>query len=129
VFDRIAFRALAHVVANAALIAEVEGHIDDSFAQGPDQFKLARIRRERLQATRCLEVDRDVAAWKATMERLDGEEAEAHTVDRPPRVTSHEIAESLADLRSLFGDAEPATQHRIAEALFDRVEALGPSEI
>jgi hypothetical protein len=62
------------------------------------------------------------------MERLDGEEAEAHTVDRPP-VTSHEIAESLADLRSLFGDAEPATQHRIAEALFDRVEALGPSEI
>ena len=44
-------------------------------------------------------------------------------------MTSREIAEYLADLRNLFRDAEPATQHRIAEALFARVEALGPNEV
>ena len=126
-YDDVAPRALAHVVANAALIAGVEGTIEDSLARMPDQFSLARIRRERQQATRRLEADRDAAAWTATMERLDREEAQAQTVDGT-RPTSHEIAESLADLQSLFLDAEPATQHRIVQALFEQVEVLGPSE-
>lgn len=124
VCDDIAPRALAHIAANAALVAEVE----DAVGQLPDQFRLAGIRRERQRAMQRLGEDRDTAAWRATMDRLDREEAEAQAVDRPP-VTSREIAESLGDLRELFGDAEPATQHRIAAALFDRVEALGPSEI
>jgi hypothetical protein len=72
--------------------------------------------------------DRDTAAWKATMERLDGEEAEAQAADAP-LVTAQGIAESLADLNTLYADAEPATQHRIVQALFEQVEVLGPSEV
>jgi DNA invertase Pin-like site-specific DNA recombinase len=128
VYDDIALRALAHVVANSALIAEVEDCIEDRVAHLPDQFRLARIRRERQQATRRLEADRDAAAWKATWDRLDREEAAAATVEAPS-VTAREIAESLADLQTLFVDAEPATRHRIVQALFERVEVLGPSEI
>ena len=42
---------------------------------------------------------------------------------------SHEVAESLASLQRLFADAEPATQHRIVQALFEQVEVLGPNEV
>lgn len=128
VYDDVVPRALAHVVANAALIAEVEGSVQDRRVDTPDQFRLARIRRERQQATRRLEADRDVAAWTATMERLDREESEAQTIDTP-RPTLHEIAAALTDLQSLFADAEPATQHRIVQALFEQVEVLGPNEV
>jgi hypothetical protein len=100
----------------------------DHLAPAPDQFRAARIRRERLQATRRLEVDRDVAAWKATMERLDQEETDSRVTEESP-MTSSEIAASLADLQSLFADAEPATQHRIVQALFEQVEVLGPNEV
>jgi hypothetical protein len=44
-------------------------------------------------------------------------------------VASRDIADSLADLQSVFGDAEPPTQHRIVQALFEQVEVLGPSEV
>jgi hypothetical protein len=128
VFDAIAPRALAHIVANATLIAEVEGAIGERSDPMPDQFRLARIRRDRQHAMRRLELDRDVAAWKATMERLDREEGEAHVADGPS-LTSIEIAASIRDLQSLFADAEPATQHRIVAALFEQVEVLGPNEI
>lgn len=121
-------RALAHVVANAALIAEVEDAIEDRLGHMPDQFRLARIRRERQQATRRLEADRDVAAWKATMERLDREEAEAQATG-PASLTMQGVAESLADLQTLYADAEPVTKHRIVQALFEQVEVLGPSEV
>jgi DNA invertase Pin-like site-specific DNA recombinase len=128
VFDAIAPRALAHIVANASLTAEVEDAIGERADPLPDQFRLARIRRDRQQATRRLEGDRDVAAWKATMERLDHDEAEAQVTDGSS-LTSGEIAASLRDLQSLFADAEPATQHRIVAALFEQVEVLGPSEV
>ena len=94
----------------------------------PDQFRLARIRRERQQATRRLEADRDVTAWKVTMERLDREEAEAQPAVAPC-MTAREIAESLADLQTLYADAEPATKHRIVQALFEQVDVLGPNEV
>jgi len=128
VYDDIAPRALAHVVANAALTAEVDDAIEGRLGHMPDQFRLARIRRDRQRAMQRLAEDRDTAAWKATMERLDGEEAEAQAADAPG-VTSQGIAESLADLQTLYADAEPATQHRIVQALFEQVEVLGPSEV
>lgn len=62
------------------------------------------------------------------MERLDREESAAQTVDTP-RPTFHEVADALADLQSLLADAEPATQHRIVQALFEQVEGLGPNEV
>jgi hypothetical protein len=128
VYDEIAPRALAHVTVNAAMIAEIEAVIGDQLAPLPDEFRLARIRRDRQQATRRLEMDRDVAAWTATMQRLDREEADAQVADAPG-LTSREIAESLADLQTLFADAEPTTKHRIVQALFEQVEVLGPSEV
>ncbi len=39
------------------------------------------------------------------------------------------MAESLADLQGLFLGAEPATRHRIVQALFEQIEVLGPSEV
>jgi DNA invertase Pin-like site-specific DNA recombinase len=128
VYDSIAARALAHVVANADLVAEVEDAIAAPAEPLPDQFRLARIRQERHQATRRLEVDRDTSAWKATMDRLDREEAEAQAANLPP-ATAQSVAESLADIQTLFAGAEPLTRHRIAQALFERVEVLGPNEI
>jgi DNA invertase Pin-like site-specific DNA recombinase len=128
VYDDIAPRALAHVVATAGLIAEVEDDLNARLDHQPDQFWLARIRRQRNQATRDLEADRDVVVWKTTMERLDSEESEAQKVNGTG-MTSHEIAESLADLQGLFAAAEPATQHRIVQALFEQVEVLGPNEV
>jgi hypothetical protein len=62
------------------------------------------------------------------MDRLDREEAEAKATD-VPSLTSHEIAASLADLQGLFADAEPTTQHRIVQALFEQMEVLGPNEV
>jgi hypothetical protein len=62
------------------------------------------------------------------MPQSAGEEAEAQATDAP-LVTTQGIAESLADLNTLYADAEPATQHRIVQALFEQVEVLGPSEV
>lgn len=63
-----------------------------------------------------------------TVERLDREEAEARAaVTRP--VTPPNVAEPLADLQALFADAEPLTKHRILQALFEKVEMLGPNEV
>ncbi len=94
----------------------------------PDKFRLARIRRERQQATQRLTEDQDTAAWKATWDRLNLEEAEAQAVSATP-VAAQDVAESLSDLQSLFADAEPLTRHRIVQALFEKMEVLGPNEI
>ena len=40
-----------------------------------------------------------------------------------------EVAAALGDLQALFADAEPATRHRIVQALFEQVEVLGPDEV
>jgi hypothetical protein len=128
VYDAVAPRALGHVVANASRIAEVEDAIGQSAEHLPDQFRLARIRRERQKAMQRLAEDQDTAAWKTTWERLSLEEADAHKTGAPS-LTARQIAESLADLQTLFGDAEPPTQHRIVQALFDQVEVLGPNEV
>jgi hypothetical protein len=127
VFDNIARRALAYVVANAQLIAEVADSVTITRPH-PVEFNLARIRRDRQLATSRLEADRDVTAWKATMERLDQEDAA--TQDTAPKsITSAEVAEYLGSVRDLFLDAEPATQQRILKALFEDVEVLGPNEV
>ncbi len=116
------------LIVDSILPSEVEGAIGDQPAPLPDEFKRARIRRERQQATSRLEVDRDVTAWKATMERLDREGVEATAMDVMP-ITSREIAGSLASIQSLYDEAEPATKHRILQALFEQVEVLGPNEV
>lgn len=44
-------------------------------------------------------------------------------------MTAREIADSLANVQSLFMDAKPVTRHRILQALFEKVEVLGPNEV
>jgi DNA invertase Pin-like site-specific DNA recombinase len=127
-YDRIVPRALAHVSANAALIAEVEAAVTRQVGPAPNQFVLARIRRDRQQATRRLETDCDVGAWKVAWVRLAQEEAAVEAAAREPE-SATTVAEVLADLRSLYDDAEPETKHRIAQALFEKVEVLGPAQV
>jgi DNA invertase Pin-like site-specific DNA recombinase len=127
VYDAIAPRALSHVVANAQLLAEVQ---DAIAARAPrsDEFALARIRRERQQARQHLEEDGDPFAFRATWERLDREERDAR-VASSTAITPSEVAVALGDLRAVFDAAEPGTQHRIVQALFEQVEVLGPNEV
>ena len=128
IYDSILPRVLSRVTANAAMIAEVQDQLGAVAEPRVDEFRLARIRRERQQATRRLEENRDTAAWRLTMERLDREEAEAK-VDALPTPTPREVADSLSDLVRLFLDAQPETQQRIARALFEQVEVLGPDQV
>ncbi len=62
------------------------------------------------------------------MERPDREESGAQATVAAP-VTMQGVAESLADLQTLYADAEPVTKHRIVQALFEQVEVLGPHEV
>jgi hypothetical protein len=83
---------------------------------------------DRREATRALEADRVIAAWQAAMTTLDAEEPEtrATLVSRPH---PGEIADTLADMAGLYADATPQTQHRILQALFERIEVLRPNEV
>jgi len=64
----------------------------------------------------------------AETERLDAEEAEVHA-SAAPGPTRSEIAAHLSGLQHLFERAEPETQQRIAQALFEKVEVLGPNRV
>lgn len=128
VYDAIVPRALAHVAINAAFVAQVADAVEEQVAPLSDPFTVARIRRDRAQATRRLETDRDALAWRASWERLDAEEASAKARLTPP-VSPHDVAHYLADLPGLYAAAEPTTRHRIVQALFEQVEVLGPNEI
>jgi hypothetical protein len=75
-----------------------------------------------------LAADRDIEAWQAAMARLDREETQARTVTTP-RPSPHEVVASLSDLARLFIDAEPKTQQRIAQALFEEIEVLAPNQV
>lgn len=125
-YDGVAPRALRHVAANAELVADVAVALN-STNSGVDVLTVARIERERAQATRRLEGDRDVVAWQQTMARLDRDEAQARASAQPPSAV--DVATHLADMLRLYGGAAPETQRRIVQALFERVEVLGPNEV
>jgi hypothetical protein len=127
VYDRVLPRALAKVTANAALVAEVAGAIE-SLPASVDELAFQRIRRARRDATARLERDRDTVTWKATMARLDAEESEVQ-VSPEPRLTREAVAEALTDLQLLFQRSQIGTQKRIAQALFEHVEVLGPARV
>ena len=101
----------------------------DSGPERPaDELALQRIRRERREANERLQENRDRVSWLADMERLDAEEAVVRA-SSAPGPTRPEIAAHLADLRRLFGQADTSTQQRIAKALFEQVEVLGPTQV
>jgi hypothetical protein len=127
VYDGIAEQALAHVVADAQLMVEVQDAVA-ARAAGPDEFVLARIRRERAQARQRLEEDGDPFAFRTTWERLEREEQEV-LASSARSVSPKEVVAELGNLQALFANAEPATRHRIVQALFEQVEVLGPNEV
>ncbi len=68
--------------------------------------------------------DRDVLALQATMARLDAEEKAAR--ERPePAVSARDVRRYLTDLPKLWRDTEPEGRRAIAEAAFDRIDAMG----
>ena len=127
VYDPIVPRALKHISANAQLAAAVTDAVV-SLPAPVNEMALQRIKRRRQEAMDRTLRDRDYVALKATMDELDAEEAEVRaTVETP--ITPSEVAHALSDMRRLFSKAEPRTQQGIAQALFKRVEVLGPLQV
>ncbi len=62
------------------------------------------------------------------MDRLDVEEVTARVATRAA-ICAREVEEYLADPPGLYDSAEPSTQKRILQALFERVEVLGPNQL
>ena len=61
----------------------------------PDELTLARIDREREEASQRLAKTRDVAAWQATMARLDAEQQVARQPRQQQRMAPEEVADVL----------------------------------
>jgi hypothetical protein len=128
VYDDVLPRALSRVTATATLVADVSSAIE-SLPDTVNELAVQRIRRARRDATAQLEQDRDTAAWKAAMDRLDAEEAHVRASGTGARLTRRAVAESLMDLERLYRSSEIGTQRRIVRALFDQVEVLGPTRV
>lgn len=112
---------LARVSLGSERIATAIG--DLAAAPAPDGLELARIARERLAATQRYVRDRDAAELERSMAALDVAEQAANerkreTLDRAAAV------EYLRNLPTLWDDA-PNARRALAEALFERVDAIG----
>jgi hypothetical protein len=91
----------------------------------PDELTLARIERERDEASQRLAKTRDIAAWQATMSRLDAEQQVARQPRHERRLEPAEVVEYLRSLPSLWADAGPAGRQALASALFTKLEVEG----
>jgi DNA invertase Pin-like site-specific DNA recombinase len=121
--------SLGRLSADRILLAEVQAAVAaQASGAGPDQLALVRIARQRREAAERLTRERDLARWQAETDGLDREE-EAARAASSVAVNAQEVADYLADLPGLFDAAEPATQKRILQALFQRVEVLGPNQL
>ncbi len=121
--------AIGRLSANRVLVSEVQAAVaSEAVGAGPDQLALTRIARARREAVERAVQDRDYARLESEMKRLDGDEAAAKVAD-PLAVNAREVEEYLADLPALYDAAEPLTQKRILQALFERIEVLGPNQL
>jgi hypothetical protein len=91
----------------------------------PDELTLARIDRERDEASQRLAKTRDVAAWQATMARLDAEQQVARQPRQHQRMAPEEVVTYLRSLPSLWDDSGPEGRQALASALFTRLEVEG----
>jgi DNA invertase Pin-like site-specific DNA recombinase len=91
----------------------------------PDELTLARIARERDEASQRLAKTRDITAWQATMARLDAEEEVARQPHRSSRLAAPEVVGYLRSLRSLWSDAGPQGRQTLAASLFTSIEVEG----
>ncbi len=91
----------------------------------PDELTLARIEREREEASQRLAKTRDVAAWQATMARLDAEQQVARQLRQHQRMAPDEVVAYLRSLPTLWADAGPEGRQALASALFTKLEVEG----
>ncbi len=91
----------------------------------PDELTLARIEREREEASQRLAKTRDVAAWQATMARLDAEQQVARQPRQQQRMAPDEVVAYLRSLPTLWNDAGPEGRQALASALFTKLEVEG----
>ena len=91
----------------------------------PDELTLERIEREREEASQRLATTRDIAAWQATMARLDAETEVAKQSRQHQRMAPDEVVEYLRALPSLWADAGPEGRQALASALFTKPEVEG----
>ena len=91
----------------------------------PDELTLARIERERDEASQRLAKTRDIAAWQATMARLDAESAVARQPRQHQRMAPDEVVAYLRSLPALWTDAGPEGRQALASALFTKLEVEG----
>jgi hypothetical protein len=90
-----------------------------------DELTLARIARARDDAARQLTRTRDLAAWQATMSRLDDEEALARVPVERQRLSPPEIVDYLRALTRLWADAGPDGRQALVGAIFAKLDVLG----
>jgi Resolvase, N terminal domain len=107
-----------------ATISEVV-RLHAAYQPRADELGLARIAREREEATRKLNLTRDVVAWQATMTRLDAAETLARQPLEAPRLSAPEIVDYLRNLPQLWTDSGPGGRQTITSAIFARTEVLG----
>ena len=118
-----------------ALLAEVGG-LDDLtiteavslYGEDPgraDELALARIERQREEASQRLAKTRDIGEWQATMLRLDAEAELAKQPREDRRLAPDEVVAYLRSLPAMWTDAGPEGRRALATALFARIEVEG----
>lgn len=122
-YDGIVPTVLLHIAANASVKASVVGLLEER-TEVIDSLALARIAKERDAALARYVKDRDPLALESTMARLDAEEAEARMA--PKSVDPRAALAYLADLPRLWEETAPERHRNLAEAIFERIEVLGP---
>ena len=117
------------------ILAEI-GRVDDAtisevvrlhgaYRPRADELTLARIVRARDDAARQLSKTRDVAAWQATMVRLDAEERIAREPVETRRLSPPEIVDYTRSLPRLWSDAGPGGRQAMVVAIFAKLDVLG----
>lgn len=90
-----------------------------------DGAALARIGRDREEASRRLTKSRDVMAWQREIAQLDAEEQAAREPVERGRLTSSEVVAYVRSLPSLWSDSGPDGRQALATALFARTDVQG----
>jgi DNA invertase Pin-like site-specific DNA recombinase len=119
--------AVADILRRASLRADSLEVVVAGVNEAPiDQASLVRVDRERDAALSRYRRDRDAMALDRAMAALDAREDAARAV--MPILTPAEVVEYLRDLPRLWREATE-TRSRLAESLFERVEALGTERL
>ena len=90
-----------------------------------DELTLARIAREREEASHRLTKTRDIVGWQATMARLDAEEEVTRQPQEGGRLSPREVVEYLRSLPVLWADSGPSGRQTLVTALFARTAVEG----